>query len=254
MAFCSKCGTKLTEGAKFCPKCGESVQSTEEKPKSVVDAFKEGWREGEKGSHNEPSSKESLSTWEKIALGVAGFVAFTGICGGIGDGMWIAVLISLCAMGAICAVFMGTIDKKYAWTTAIASFFIVCMTVAATTDDKEEKQNQAQTEQKKEKVESKEEKKYRESRGTNIDMARVAGQSAARESANDLIRQGYSESDLKGRAAQQARLKYKSVEDCCNLEYFEKNYKELFTSSERQKLVEQCREAYVIGYMSALGN
>lgn len=159
MAFCSKCGTKLTEGAKFCPKCGESVQSTEEKPKSVVDAFKEGWREGEKGSHNEPSSKESLSTWEKIALGVAGFVAFTGICGGIGDGMWIAVLISLCAMGAICAVFMGTIDKKYAWTTAIASFFIVCMTVAATTDDKEEIQNQAQTEQK---TETPAEKKARE--------------------------------------------------------------------------------------------
>ena len=26
MAFCSKCGTELTEGAKFCPKCGESVR------------------------------------------------------------------------------------------------------------------------------------------------------------------------------------------------------------------------------------
>ena len=48
-------------------------------------------------------------------------------------------------------------------------------------------------------------------------------------------------------------MKYKSVGDCCNLEYFEKEYKELFTDSERQKLVDQCREAYVTGYMSALG-
>ena len=25
MAFCSKCGTELSDGAKFCPKCGEEV-------------------------------------------------------------------------------------------------------------------------------------------------------------------------------------------------------------------------------------
>lgn len=84
-------------------------------------------------------------------------------------------------------------------------------------------------------------------------MARCVGIEAAEKGANDLIRQGYDKSDLKGVAGQQARLKYKSVEDCCNLEYFEKEYNELFTDSERQKLVEQCREAYVIGYMSALG-
>lgn len=157
MAFCSKCGTELTEGAKFCPKCGNSVQPTEEKPKNIVDAFKEGWQQGANESQNEPSENESLSTWEKIALGVAGFVSFTGICGGVANGMWIVVLVSLCALGAICAVFMGTIEKKYAWTTAIVSFLVVSGAIGASTDDKEEKQKQVQTEQKQVQTEQKKE-------------------------------------------------------------------------------------------------
>jgi uncharacterized Zn finger protein (UPF0148 family) len=182
MAFCSKCGTELTEGAKFCPKCGESVQSTEEKPKSIVEAFKEGWQEGAKESQNNPSENESLSTWEKIALGVAGFVAFTGICGGVADGMWIAVLVSLCAMGAICAVFMGTIEKKYAWTTAIASFFIVCVAIGASaSDEKEEIQEQAQTEQKQESPAEKQAREKREKEERRNDNIKRIKRKAAEE-------------------------------------------------------------------------
>lgn len=149
MAYCSKCGTKLTEGAKFCPKCGNSVQPTEEKPKSIVDAFKEGWQEGAKESENKSSENESLSTGQKIALGVAGLYTFGSVFIGFGDGMWIVVLISICALVAVCAVFIGKIEKKYAWTTAIVSFLIVGGAIGASTDDdKEEKQKQAQTEQK----------------------------------------------------------------------------------------------------------
>lgn len=128
--------------------------------------------------------------------------------------------------------------KKYFLTMAVMAIFAIGF--AASDDDSSSDPNKLEQE-------------YRRSRGENIDFARIIGQSAAEEGANDLIRQGYTKSDLKGIAAQQARLKFKSVENCCNLEYFEKNYKELFTSTERQKLVEQCREAYVIGYMSALG-
>ena len=168
MAFCSKCGTKLTEGAKFCPKCGNSVQPTEEKPKSIVDAFKEGWQQGTKESQNKPSENDSLNTWEKIALGVSGFIALSGIWGGFANGLWIVAIISLCAIGAICAVFMGTIEKKYAWTTAIVSFLVVCGAIGASTDDdKEEKQKQAQTEQKQESpAEKKESNPYAKFAGT----------------------------------------------------------------------------------------
>lgn len=176
MAFCSNCGTELTKGAKFCPKCGESVQSTEEKPKNIVDAFKEGRQEGAKKSQNNPSENESLSTWEKVALGVAGFVAFTGICGGVADGMWIVVLVSLCAMGAICAVFMGTIEKKYAWTTAIVSFLVVCSAIGASApDEKEEEQKQVQTEQKQESPAEKQarEKKEKADREANEKQEKI---------------------------------------------------------------------------------
>jgi uncharacterized Zn finger protein (UPF0148 family) len=36
MAFCKKCGTQLSDGAKFCPKCGESVSSSDSDGKSVT--------------------------------------------------------------------------------------------------------------------------------------------------------------------------------------------------------------------------
>ena len=99
----------------------------------------------------------------------------------------------------------------------------------------------------------KKEQKYKESKGRCLDMARAYGKSIAEESANDLIRQGYSKSDLKGIAGTQARLEYKTIDKCCKVEYFEENYKEFFTASEQEKFRQQCIEAYVIGYMSALG-
>lgn len=46
MASCSKCGSKLPEGAKYCPKCGESTAKTiveefEVKSNELVRKFKE---------------------------------------------------------------------------------------------------------------------------------------------------------------------------------------------------------------------
>ena len=34
MAYCSKCGTQLREGAKFCPKCGTPAETTPTKRES----------------------------------------------------------------------------------------------------------------------------------------------------------------------------------------------------------------------------
>ena len=150
MAYCSKCGTQLSDGTKFCPKCGNPIGSTQTKEKVSNNSSNNNLEPSNETSVQD-NEKDSLSTWEKIALGVAGFVAISGIFGGFGDGMWIAVLISLCALGAICAVFMGTIEKKYAWTTAIVSFLVVCGAIGASTPNKDEgKQEQAQTEQKQE--------------------------------------------------------------------------------------------------------
>lgn len=178
MAFCSKCGTKLTDGAKFCPNCGEHVnQQSEvsEQPKGFRDSFKEGWNEGigKKNVSDSPNVEtEGLSKWEKIALGIAAFVAFTGMCGGFADGMWLAALLSLCALVAVCAVFMGTIEKKYAWTTAIASLLIVLAAIGASAPDENE-QAQTQTEQvvKEENQKTKQEEKQK----TKQEEKKIAG-------------------------------------------------------------------------------
>ena len=255
MAFCSNCGTELTEGAKFCPNCGNPSESSQAKKEivsesssdcsivlvsagaatlNVTKALREilgvGLKEAKdiidsapctimegltmsdaKGNaqylrecgaitaikqngktiHEDTpphfntstqentiiendNSEEGLSKWEKVALGVAGFVAFTGICGGVADGMWIVVLLSLCAMGAICAVFMGTIEKKYAWTTAIVSFLVVCSAIGASAPDEKE-ENQTQTEQKQESPEEKQarEKKEQANREANEKQEKI---------------------------------------------------------------------------------
>ena len=114
----------------YCPVCGNAVGSlNNERPSTPKKEIQ--------------NQEEGLSTWVKIALGVAGLLAFIGICGGFADGMWIVVILSLCAMGAICAVFMGIIEKKYAWTTAIVSYIILsCAIGASAPNEKEGKQGE----------------------------------------------------------------------------------------------------------------
>lgn len=116
MAYCSKCGTKLSNTAKYCPVCGNAIGASRNNvsPNSMK---------------RQIDDDDSLSTWEKIALGIAGLIAFIGLCGGFADGMWAVGLLSLCALGAVCAVFMGTIEKKYAWATAIVSVLAVFLAI-----------------------------------------------------------------------------------------------------------------------------
>ena len=139
MAYCSKCGSQLSDGAKFCPKCGNPIESTQIK-KKVSKNSSNIIVHTENDTSVQDNEKDCLSTWEKIALGVAGLYAFGSLCVSIGDGMWIAIFISLCALGVICAVFMGTIEKKYAWTTAIVSFLIVGGAIGASTDEEGDRQ------------------------------------------------------------------------------------------------------------------
>lgn len=131
--------------------------------------------------------------------------------------------------------------KKYLLTMAVMAIFAIGF--AASDEDSSSSNSEP----------DKKEQKYRHDKGQCIDMARCVGIEAAKEGANDLIRQGHDKSDLKGMAGQQARLKYKTINDCCRTEWFEKEFPEYFTASEQEKFRQQCIEAYVIGYMSALG-
>lgn len=215
MKYCEKCGTQLSDEAKFCPKCGnptgskqadgvdsenssnyciellsagsaslqvvkvikEALNLSLKDAKDYVDSIpcviktglslseakelaqiieasgaKTNVKQGVKSTLNyshghkdninpnnhiiqESGSQKSLSKLTKIALGFAGLIALTGI-GGFAEGKWIAGLISLCALAAICCVFMGVIEKKYAWITAICSILIVVFAIGSSGESK----------------------------------------------------------------------------------------------------------------------
>ena len=57
MPYCSNCGTKLNDGANFCPNCGFAVGHNaqiiqQQEPEGLWEAFKRGWHEGDKPSNN----------------------------------------------------------------------------------------------------------------------------------------------------------------------------------------------------------
>ena len=99
MKYCKNCGSQLTDNAMFCPQCGTRIENST------------------------PSKDSHLPIWAKVALGIV--FAFTCLCSIalLTDGHWIGGIITICALGAIIAIFMGVIDKKYALPIALASLF-----------------------------------------------------------------------------------------------------------------------------------
>ena len=131
MAFCSKCGTELSDGAKFCPKCGEEVNqqsksNDNDQPKSLWDSFKEGWKEGVAENNNESdktieqdNSNKGLSKAKKIGLGWAGAVAVLSLFMGIGEGNVELIIVTLLGIAVIACTYFGLIKPIYTWFIAI---------------------------------------------------------------------------------------------------------------------------------------
>ena len=135
--------------------------------------------------------------------------------------------------------------KKYFLSMVVMAVFAIGFTAS---DEDGSSDSKSPSEQTNAKLQS-----YKRDKGHCLDMAYAVGKQAAEESANDFIRTGYTQSDLKGLASQQARLKYKTIDNCCTSEFFEKEYPDIFTASEQEKFRQQCIEAYVKGYMERLG-
>lgn len=109
MAYCSKCGTELTEGVKFCPKCGQAVG---EVTNSIVNKRKTKRQKASKqvnGRVNELSSStvqtqednnssEDKGSWADtvtVSLGI-GLLIMLGIT--ILEGSWLAIIIAICGI------------------------------------------------------------------------------------------------------------------------------------------------------------
>jgi hypothetical protein len=124
MPYCSNCGTQLTDGAKFCPKCGNAVGVGDNK-----------FSRPNKRVNKRPKKEDiSLTIAQKIALGISAIFAFIGLCGGVisaSEGVWSILLVSICASAAIICVAIGEIDKKYAWVVAISSFIAIFVAIGS---------------------------------------------------------------------------------------------------------------------------
>ena len=143
MAFCGKCGTQLSEGAKFCPKCGNPVGVTQNERETRIE------REipNESINDNNETEEEGLSSMEKIALGAAGVIAIFGICYGAFESHYI-VTISILAIVAVGYCFIGGIERKHIWTTVLGSIVAVFLAMGVfSSDDKEEEKTQVEQKQ-----------------------------------------------------------------------------------------------------------
>lgn len=105
MAYCSNCGTQIEDSAMFCPKCGNSIHS---------------------------SNSDKMSKGQKGGAGCATIIALACIMGGFSEGNAFIVVASLAAIGAMIYLFMGKIDKKYTWATIFAAILGLLVVVGAT--------------------------------------------------------------------------------------------------------------------------
>ena len=187
----------------------------------------------------EVEQDEGLTTSQKVCLGVAAFIA---ICGFFTNPSIVVItsICSVCALAAVCAVFMGKLDKKYSWVIAGTLFVVFLALGLYNAPDSEDAKTWV--EQKKKEYAAEKEKAKEDKKSQILESAYNSGSSdawGASSTIEDLIRQGYTKSDIKGMQARQGRLNYKD------------EYGEPKTSEEKQ-LMEQYGEKYAEGFMKTM--
>ena len=183
----------------------------------------------------EVEQDEGLTTSQKVGLGVAALFSVSAFF--INPSyIVIASICSVCAVIAIVAILMGRLDKKYSWYIPCIYFAILMAVGMYNAPDLENAEERVER-YKKEFAAEKENKKNQ-----ILEDAYNSGSSdawGASSTVEDLIRQGYTKSDIKGMQIRQGRLNYKE------------EYGEPKTSEEKQ-LMDQYGEKYAEGFMKTM--
>ena len=161
MAFCSNCGTELTEGAKYCPKCGQYVNNHMEET-SILE------------ENNPIQEEEGISTVTKICMGALCLIAFAFLFlwalasdsddgGGLYTYISIASIIGILAIAI--AIYMRLISESAAikTTVGIVAYFAFMASIVPTASEELRNQRKAKNKQAiEQKQESPAEKQARE--------------------------------------------------------------------------------------------
>ena len=114
MAFCSNCGTKLNDGAKFCPKCGMPTVIKDDSESPVV--VKQKAKNRKKASPKADST--SLGVWNILGLVISGFFMFVCV---VGYEKAFSKFCGLLILAAIITVLIKREYRKYiGWITGIS--------------------------------------------------------------------------------------------------------------------------------------
>lgn len=178
---------------------------------------------------------KSWTTSQKVGLGVAAIFVFSVFFVNPSY-LIIASICSICAVIAIGAIIMGKLDKKYTWYISCIYFAIMMGVAMYNAPDSED----AKAWVEKKKTEYAKEKENKKNQ--ILEAAYNSGSSdawGASSTIEDLIRQGYTKSDIKGMQTRQGRLNYKE-------EYGEPK------TSEEKELMDQYAEKYAEGFMKTM--
>lgn len=115
MAFCSKCGTELNEGAKFCPKCGQSI-SVESVPQKL-----RGKRQSKTNNHKKKNTDETLGVWNILGL-ILSTLMILPLAFGF-SGVAVAIFAILIFIAIVITIFKKEYRKYIGWIL-LASFIL----------------------------------------------------------------------------------------------------------------------------------
>lgn len=144
MAFCSNCGTELTDGAKFCPKCGQHVNDHMEETPIVEE--------------NNPKQEKGISTVTKICMAALCLIAFAflflwAIASESDDGGGLYTYISIASIIGILAIaiaiFLRRITESAAikTTVGIVAYFVLMAINVPTASEELRNQRKAKNQQ-----------------------------------------------------------------------------------------------------------
>ena len=185
---------------------------------------------GEQKENQEFTKGEMIGFWGAIIWLILGIIMF------IHADLYLPM--TACVLGIILLICIGIdkLDKKFLWWAVGVAFFIPPLFSSQIETDEENTEIRSEQNA----VDPKQEKENRKNQ--ILEAAYNSGSSnawGASSTVEDLIRQGYTKSDIKGMQARQGRLNYKD------------EYGEPKTSEEKQ-LMEQYGEKYAEGFMKTM--